>query len=128
MSNKQKTFQKLFELCQEKKSKDEAFEYFMHELLNWSSDTEENLSLKNNITYGKLYDNPYTKNFGENPKNGFGFAVNGNKHFPIATFMNDLEGIPIPKNIKEFYPELKQSEFDSILRLTTLIFLLFENE
>ena len=55
-----------------------------------------------------------------------GFKVN-DKHLMISDVINALEGITLPKQVKELIPDLNQEDLDAALRLTTMILVSLEN-
>ena len=68
----------------------------------------------------------------------FGICKNGrgkieglkvkDKNIMIADVINALEGIDLPKQVKEFIPDLNQEDLDAALRLTTMILVSLENQ
>lgn len=55
-----------------------------------------------------------------------GFKVK-DKNIMISDVINALEGIELPKQVKEFIPDLNQEDLDAALRLATMILVSLEN-
>lgn len=87
--------------------------YVKQLLLKFGSETEDNIESMNHIELGHSGDN-------------FGIKLK-NKDIFISDIINALEDMEeTPNEVKEYYPDMTDKEWQSSTRLSTLILLLFE--
>jgi hypothetical protein len=88
-------------------------EEFKESLLDFGSETEDNLSCVERVKIGPLQ------------RSGAGFALRAS-NLSIADVIHMAEGSPIPQEVVDYFPGISQEDWDAVLRLCTLFFTMAE--
>ena len=96
-------------------------EDFFETFLKFCSETEDNLNAVKHIEYGKVY---------QRLKECYVHALKvKSKNILFSDVLNALECLEeIPDFVKETFPDLSLEELQSVLRITTVILLIFERK
>ena len=102
----------LVDISNKESDKDELHQQFSNLFLQYGSETPDNREC---IIELCIVDKD---SFGLGLKNGV----------LVSDIMNSAEGCAISGQVKQDYPDLTQKQWDAVLRLTTMLLLLFEHE
>jgi hypothetical protein len=86
---------------------------FKDALLAFGSESDGNIACVEHVKVGAV------------SRSGVGFSLR-NSDIPIADVLNAAEESVIPDFVKEEFPAITQEDWNAVLRLCTLIFILFE--
>jgi uncharacterized protein (DUF433 family) len=86
---------------------------FKEALLSFGSATEDNTRCVEHVKVGG------------SSNSGRGFSLRGSD-IAVSDILHTVEGEPIPKVVVERFPGVTQEDWDAVLRLSTLLFILFE--
>lgn len=95
---------------------DQTSSKFVQELLNFGSETPDNLNCADHIEFGRFTLNEQTR---------VGLKIR-KKNIPISLLMNVLENMTLPQEVKDHYPELEEYEWDAVTRVITLLLIALE--
>jgi len=112
MNTKKNLLNSLNNIAEKKSPSDDLLKQFSKCFLDYASATPDNLDCIENLT---ISDGDVT-----------GLGLNSGEL--ISEIMNSAEGCEIPEQVKSAYPNLNQAQWDAILRLSTIILMLFESK
>ncbi len=94
----------------------------MQEFLRFGSETPDNVNCFEHVEYG-IVQRP---SFGETEK-GCGLKLKG-KNILLADILNMAEDLDLPDDIKEYFPDLTDREWQAVMRMATMILIAFESD
>ena len=86
-------------------------------LLDFGSETDDNVNAASRIEVGPVAATTCRK--------GQGMRLAGTD-IGLASVVNVAEGCPVPQQVREYFPEIQQAEWDAVLRVACLVLLSFE--
>lgn len=97
----------------------EITEQLHRDILEFGSETEDNIACTKHIEYGAI------KQKRTGRVSEYGIKIRG-KNLLVSDVLNTAEGSDIPPQVKEFIPSITQEDWDSSLRIATLILISLE--
>lgn len=100
-------------------SNDLLFKDIERSFLRYGSETDENVECVQNLSVGVV-------------EGSCGGAVKGlmtsDSKILLSDIMNAIEDLDLPKELKEYFPSLSDSEWDAATRMITMVLLSLEND
>ena len=86
-------------------------------LLDFGSETDDNVDATSRIEVG-----PFAATAS---RTGRGMRLVGTD-IALASVVNVAEGSPVPQQVRDYFPDIQQAEWDAVLRVACLVLLSFE--
>ena len=86
-------------------------------LLDFGSETDDNVDAASRIDVGPFAATTSRK------RQGMRLA---GTHIALASVVNAAEGSPVPQQVRDYFPDIQQAEWDAVLRVACLVLLSFE--
>ena len=88
-----------------------------HALLEFGSNTDDNVNAASRVEVGPIDVATSLK--------GQGMRLTGT-NIALTSVVNAAEGSPVPQQVRKYFPNIKQEEWDAVLRVACLVLLSFE--